>query len=181
MILMKRPNSVRLLFTMGIAWAIIAVPALAMTGNDGKAASRSNQDSKKYRGLLGPKSKKIKREGNKTFLWAGPRGVNPSSPEAKWYDFTDSVVPAEELQFGIGKDSILAIDDPMFVSPDDPRLLDLGRNPYDRAEPAPKTADDIPVIGYAYGEDVRAYPIRVLDHHELVNDVLGGKPVTVGW
>ena len=175
MIVVNHSRSVRLLFTVGIALASIPVPALATT------RSSPDQDSEKYRGLLGPRSRKIKRVGNKTFLWAGPRGVAPSRPEAKWYDFTGSIIPPEELQFGIGKDSIPAIDDPLFVSPDDPRLLDLGSNPYDRSEPTPKTADDIPVIGYSHGDDVRAYPVRVLDHHELVNDVLGGKPVTVGW
>ena len=34
-------------------------------------------------------------------------------------------IKPEQLQFGIGKDSIRSIDDPLFVSPDDPRLLKL--------------------------------------------------------
>ena len=41
--------------------------------------------------------------------------------------------------------------------------------------------DEIMVIGFAVGTEARAYPVGLLDHHELVNDSLGGKPVTVGW
>ena len=34
---------------------------------------------------------------------------------------------------------------------------------------------------YVVGGDARAYPTALLDGHELVNDVIGGKPRTVGW
>lgn len=133
---------------------------------------------KEYRGLLGSDNKKIKRQGGKVLLWAG--GGKPTDPDAQWYDFTGAAIPAGELQFGIGKDRIQAIDDPLFVSPDDPRLLKLPPSPYRRDE-KPKTNDEIMVIGYVNGEVARAYPVGLLDHHELVNDNIGGKPVTVGW
>lgn len=135
---------------------------------------------RKYRGLLGADSAKIKREGGKTRLWAGPRSEAPSSAKAQWYDFTGSSISAAELQFGIGKDSIRAIDDPLFVSPDDTRLLELPRSHY-RKEKRPKTTDGIRVIGFSLGGASRAYPVALLDGHELVNDEFGGKPVTVGW
>lgn len=160
---------------VGVCVAIPDLPVVAQTHHD--VAGRP----KTYRGRLGAGSSKIKREGDKTFLWAGPRGQPIGGPDSNWYDFTGAVIPAEELQFGIGKDSIPAIDDPLFVSPDDPRLLELGSDPYDPAAKPVKTSDDIPVIGYAVGDDVRAYPVRLLDRHELVNDRVGGKPVTVGW
>jgi len=89
-------------------------------------------------------------------------------------------MPAEDLQFGIGQDRIEAIDDPVFVEPDDPRLLEIPASKY-RPSEAPKTNDEIMVIGYVYGDDARAYPAALLDGHELVNDMVGGKPVTVGW
>ena len=133
---------------------------------------------KTYRGLLGPDNHKIRREGDKTFLWAG--GARPGSQQAEWYDFTSSPIPPADLQFGIGKDRIRAIDDPVFVSPDDPRLLKLPTSRY-RGDPRPKSNDDIIVMGYVNGDEARAYPIGLLDHHELVNDRINGKPVTVGW
>lgn len=134
--------------------------------------------SKTYRGLLGSKSKKIKHEGGETLLWAG--GGNPSSPDAQWYNFTGSLIPASQLQFGIGKDRIRAIDDPLFVPPDDPALLKLPHSGYRPGE-KPKTNDEIMVAGFAYGDQARAYPVALLDQHELVNEVIAGKPVTVGW
>ncbi len=154
------------------AAVILGATAPLARGDDAKAPNKKN-----YRGLLGPDSKKIKVEGAKTYIWAGGE---QSGPEAKWYDFTGSPIPAAELQFGIGKDAIRAIDDPTFVAPDDPRLMKHGRSRY-RPGDEPKTNDDIKVIGYAVDGDARAYPIALLDHHELVNDRVGGKPVTVGW
>ena len=146
------------------------------------AASDDDGDTRsgKYAGVLGADSEKIKHEGGKTLLWAGPLSAKPGSPDAQWYDFTGSSIPAAELQFGIGKDSIRAIDDPLFVSPDDSRLLDLPRSHY-RREKKPQSTNEIRVIGYASGSRARAYPVSLLDGHELVNDEFEGKPVTVGW
>lgn len=134
-----------------------------------------------FRGKLGKGNQKIKREGDKTFVWAGPREHGPGSDKATWYDFTGAPFAPEELQFGIGMDSIPSIDDPMFVDADDARLLKyLPSSPYRRDE-RPKTIEEIQVIGFVNGDEARAYPIALLDRHELVNDTVGGKPVTVGW
>jgi hypothetical protein len=132
----------------------------------------------KYRGVLGLDSKKIKHERGKTLLWAGGKG--PDSPDAQWYDFTGASIPPAELQFGIGKDRIRAIDDPLFVSAGDPRLLRVPPSPY-RPNERPEANDDIMVFGFVGGDEVRAYPLALLDHHELVNDSVGGTPVIVGW
>lgn len=135
-----------------------------------------------YRGRIGPDSKKVLKKDGKTLLWAGPRNISPDADKADlWYDFTGSPIPTAELQFGIGRDAIRSIDDPMFVAPDDPRLLkDIPPPGYGRGS-KPKTNDEIDVIGYADGDDARAYPTALLDRHELVNGRVGGKPVTVGW
>jgi hypothetical protein len=37
------------------------------------------------------------------------------------------------------------------------------------------------VIGVVVGEEARAYPIRVLNWHEVVNDTLGGLPIAVTY
>jgi hypothetical protein len=41
-------------------------------------------------------------------------------------------------------------------------------------------ADDA-IVGVEVGSEARAYPIRQLDHHEVVNDVLGGVPIAVTY
>lgn len=40
--------------------------------------------------------------------------------------------------------------------------------------------DDL-VIGVAIGDEARAYPLRIIDWHETVNDTVGGVPLTVGY
>jgi hypothetical protein len=66
---------------------------------------------------------------------------------------------------GPPKDGIPAIDDPVFVSAADADFL----------------ADDDVVFGVARGDVVRAYPQRILVHHEIVNDRLGESPVSVTY
>lgn len=41
-------------------------------------------------------------------------------------------------------------------------------------------ADDI-VLGYTSGEEAWAYPVRILNFHEIVNDELGGEPVLISY
>jgi len=142
------------------------------------AAAEMDCTAPHNRAQLGQESEKVKRENGHTLLWAG--GAASGKSGAQWYDFTGSPIPPDMLQFGIGKDTIRAIDDPLFVEPDDPRLLQLRPSPYRRSE-RPTVHSEIPVIGYARAGDVRAYPLALLDRHELVNDWVGGKPVTVGW
>ena len=78
-------------------------------------------------------------------------------------DFTiTSVDFAEIFSGGPPKDGIPAIDDPQFAPIDEVELPDIE-----------------PVIGFGIGGDMRAYPLRVLMWHEIVNDVVGGVPVAV--
>ncbi len=160
---------------VGLAVALAAPPSWAQSSNQ---AGRQSP----YRRQIGPNSNKVLKKDGKTYIWAGRGRATPDPKKIElWYDFTGSPIPSAELQFGIGKDAIPSIDDPFFVSPDDERLLkSLPRSRYRRDE-RPKSVDEIPVIGYADGDDVRAYPIALLDRHKLVNDEVGGKPVTVGW
>lgn len=41
--------------------------------------------------------------------------------------------------------------------------------------------DEEIIIGVTINEDARAYPIRLLSNHEIVNDTIGGQPVAVTW
>lgn len=117
---------------------------------------------------------KFRHDGERSFLWAeGPR--DPTAVDSHWFDMTDSPIPVEDVNHGIGKDTIPAIDEPVFVKPDDERLLrSWGNASFDQVL-------SLSVLGYAHNGDARAYPIRLMNRHELVNDVIGGKPVTVGW
>ena len=78
-------------------------------------------------------------------------------------EFAKTSVDFEEiLSGGPSKDGIPAIDDPVFKPIDE---VDL--------------PDREPVIGLRIGDDIRAYPLRILMWHEIVNDVVDGVPVVV--
>lgn len=64
----------------------------------------------------------------------------------------------------LSRDAIPAIDDPKLVAAEE---ADVG--------------DDELVIGVEIEGEVRAYPIRVLSSHEVVNDTIRGKPIAVTW
>jgi len=65
---------------------------------------------------------------------------------------------------GPPKDGIPSIDDPVFI---------------DVASANDWLEDVEPVIALKMGDDVRAYPLQILMYHEIVNDVVDGKPVSV--
>lgn len=81
-------------------------------------------------------------------------------------DFSRHSVPLEEIiSGGPPRDGIPSIDDPRFVP-----LVDA-------TDLAPRE----PVLGLNVGGDARAYPIRILMWHEIVNDIVGGVPVAVTY
>ena len=49
------------------------------------------------------------------------------------------------------------------------------------AEEAGYLRDTEAVFGVSINGDHRAYPLRILDSHEMANDVVGGKPVTLAY
>ena len=92
-------------------------------------------------------------------------GTVPFSQTEWRTDFSKhNVAWSEILAGGPGKDGIPAIDAPAFD------------NVWDAQRWLPKQE---PVIFFQQGDDARAYPLRILIWHEIVNDVVGGKPVTV--
>lgn len=105
-------------------------------------------------------------EGGKLLLWADGERETDS---AEWFDMTDSLIDPRYFCHGIGKDSIPSIDAPEFVSMDDPRLADL------RITMATR------VFGFAFGGEARAYPVRYVSLHEVVNDTFGDVHLTVAW
>ena len=86
---------------------------------------------------------------------------------ANGFDLSDSLVPAREiLAGGPPRDGIPALTDP-------PRLSAEGADGWLR--------DDDRVMGLVIGGEAVAYPVRILNWHEIVNDVVGGRPVVVTY
>ena len=82
-------------------------------------------------------------------------------------DFSKHSVPYSEIRRGgPPRDGIPPIDDPKFVAVSD----------------APDHfVDHEPVISFEVNGDARAYPIAILMWHEIVNDEVGGLPVSVTY
>jgi hypothetical protein len=83
-------------------------------------------------------------------------------------------VPKSELQRGAAKDAIPAIVDPVFA----PDWSGLSMEVRGRTGPEytarPRLSAEDQVIGVVRGGEARAYPLKVLNWHEVVNDSLGG-------
>lgn len=106
------------------------------------------------------------------FVWLFALAVSAFAEPADWTrqgwatDFTKhSIDYGEILSGGPPKDGIPSIDDPVFIPVSQDTDLD----------------DKEPVMGLEIDGDARAYPLRVLMWHEIVNDTVGGRPVTVTY
>jgi Protein of unknown function (DUF3179) len=82
------------------------------------------------------------------------------------FDVTRHSVPLEEIRASVARDAIPALTRPESLSADQAdRLLKRSER----------------VLGVALNGEAKAYPLRILNWHELVNDSLGGQPVLVSW
>jgi hypothetical protein len=79
---------------------------------------------------------------------------------------TKKTVALSDLRQGCpARDCIPSIDDPNYLS----------------ADAATHVADDELVITLSYNGEYRAYPTKILDHHEIVNDTIGGEALAITW
>ena len=82
------------------------------------------------------------------------------------FDLTRHNVPLDQIvDGGPGKDGIPAILEPRFVPAGDASFL----------------LDGDRVLGLTLGQVAKAYPIKILNWHEIVNDTIDGKPVVVTY
>ena len=80
------------------------------------------------------------------------------------FNIDNAIVPREAIMSGgPPKDGIPALLHPNFVSAERVEFLN----------------DDDPVIGVVIDGQARAYPIKILNWHEAVNDTVGGQPLVV--
>jgi hypothetical protein len=88
-----------------------------------------------------------------------------AEPVRNGFDLAGASVAVAEIQAGgPPRDGIPALDSPDFA-------------------PVPEVdwSPEVLVLGFAWKEEARAYPVPLLDWHELVNDRVGGRPVLVSW
>ena len=93
--------------------------------------------------------------------------AHESAAESKnGFVLDDALVPVQEiLNGGPGRDGIRSLDYPAFISAKDAAYL--------------KSRDR--VLGIELNGIARAYPIRILNYHEIVNDAFGDQAVVVTY
>ena len=81
-------------------------------------------------------------------------------------DRFESTIRVEEIQWGgVRVDGIPALDHAEMVDPSEATYLELSE----------------PVFGLKINGDARAYPLRIMDWHEMANDTVGGVPVSIAY
>lgn len=87
-------------------------------------------------------------------------------PVKNGFDLENSLVPPSQIKGGgPPKDGIPALTNPDMI----------------KAEDADYLKDSDLVIGVKIKNDIRAFPLNILVHHEAVNDVVGEVPVAVTY
>lgn len=102
---------------------------------------------------------KIITQNGRTFLFAGPT--------QKPFDVTRHAIPLEEIQIAtLSKDDIPALSSPKFLT---------------AREAAARLKSSDRVLGVFWKGEAKAYPVRILNWHEIVNDSIRGQPILVSW
>jgi hypothetical protein len=95
-----------------------------------------------------------------------PPKVSKVEAEPNGFALAKSTVPREAIiAGGPARDAIHSVDAPKFAA--------LAEATWVRGE--------TPVIGVVFAGQARAYPIHVMEYHEVVNDVFGETPVVVSY
>ncbi len=139
-----------------------------------------------YLTLASKMRSKSPKQRRRPWLWLLPalipliawEGLDAAVPDSEVWrsawprtDFSrHSVDFSQILSGGPARDGIPAIDDPRFVPAEDvPPTGAGGLGPRE------------PVISLSLNGDMRAYPLRIMIWHEIVNDTVGGVPVAVTY
>jgi len=78
-------------------------------------------------------------------------------------------VPTQTIVRGAQRDDILSIERPRFVAEEERK-----QEPFN-------WSDEEPVIGVSINGESRCYPLEILNWHEIVNDQIGGIPITISY
>lgn len=96
---------------------------------------------------------------DRRMLYGGPDST-------QHFDITGYTLKDEQFHYGIGREAFPALLDPLFVSIEEADSLWLDEDRF--------------LVAYK-GADVKAYSVKDLTRHEVVNDVLDGEPIMAAY
>ncbi len=112
------------------------------------------------------KKRPLSIENGKFFTVNGEKYMYGGEDSTWHFNVTNSLLKEEQFHYGIGREKFDALIAPEFIS----------RKEADNIFP-----DSERFLSLKIGDDIRAYSIKLLTHHEVVNDVVDGKPVMVAY
>ncbi len=89
----------------------------------------------------------------------------PLTVYGSWNFSRHSIPPSDIISGGPPRDGIPALFHPDYLPADEARFM----------------KDNEQVLGVFINDVARAYPLRILSWHELVNDDFGPDPILVSW
>lgn len=104
----------------------------------------------------------------KIFTKNGVKYMYGGKDSTEHFNITNSILKDENFHFGIGRERFHALIKPEFIS--------IKENDVDTS-----VTDSSRYLVVNINGDVRAYSVDLLTHHEIVNDVVGGKPVMAAY
>jgi len=91
--------------------------------------------------------------------------IDPAFKRLLRFDYPTTLRVEEIVWGGVPFDGIPALDNAPIIPAADAHYL---------------TSDE-PVFGLVVNGEARAYPLRIMDQHEMANDVIGGEPVSIAY
>lgn len=105
-------------------------------------------------------------ENGKFFEWEGKKMLYGGENENQHFDITDYLLKDEQFHYGIGREKFPAILQPVFISVKEANEV---------------WADSTRFLLAISGNDIKAYSVKDLTRHEIVNDVLDGQPIMAAY
>jgi hypothetical protein len=102
---------------------------------------------------------KIIEKDGRLWLWGGPS-------EGMHFDLAECALNLEGLRYGLGREAFPALIEPRFIS---------------GAEASRWLDPTAPVLVVQIGDEIKVYPVSLLTRHEVVNDVVGGRPIFAAY
>lgn len=144
-------------------------------GSNHEEENIKEEIQEKEEALAATEEKKIKKrkfpsaiEKGKIFEKDGKKMMYGGEDSSEHFDITNSILKDENFHFGIGREKFHALITPEFIS-------------LEEANADTMIVDSSRFLLLNIDGDVRAYSIDLLTHHEIVNDVVGGKPVMAAY
>ncbi|MEM8998976.1 MAG: DUF3179 domain-containing (seleno)protein [Bacteroidota bacterium] len=138
---------------------ILLVGCKEQTKKD-EAKSVENKESVKK------KERPVALENGKFFKVNGKKMLYGGENEYQHFDITDYSLKDEQFHYGIGREKFPALLKPEFISVSEANKV---------------WADSTRFLLAKSGNEVKAYSVKDLTRHEIVNDVLDGQPIMAAY